>query len=58
MKVLPFALLPLGVVCFLLPAFFETEGAPLISMGPMLGILFVGVGAAILVANAVCSKKR
>ncbi|MEX1119761.1 MAG: hypothetical protein WEB60_13320 [Terrimicrobiaceae bacterium] len=58
MKILPILLVVLGVACFFLPAFISSEEAPWVAFGSMFGILFFGVGASILVANMVCSKKR
>lgn len=56
-KVLSILLLVLALGSFVVPLFFKSGDSALVALLPLLGILFLGVGAAMIVAEKICSKK-
>lgn len=57
MKLLATVFLVVGVLSFVVPAVFKSGDPSLVALMPLLGILFLGVGGAMIVAEKICAKK-
>jgi hypothetical protein len=57
MKALSILLVIAGAGSLASPAIFRDTSFPIETVAPLFGILFIGVGGAMLVADKICSKR-
>jgi hypothetical protein len=56
-KILSMLFLAVGILSFVVPAVFKSGDPSLVALMPLLGILFLGVGGGMIVAEKICAKK-
>lgn len=56
-KILSLVFLVVGILSFVVPSVFKSGDPSLVALMPLLGILFLGVGGAMIVAEKICAKK-